>query len=63
MGRMSTATQHPVELLQRSLAELVEDRQRLRAAGAAPAVLEANRRAIVQRQWELAAALLASRAA
>ncbi len=62
---MSTAIQDqtPVETLQRSLAELVADRQHLRAAGAGPAALEANRRAIVGRQWELAAALLANRAA
>lgn len=53
----------PVDELRHSLARLVADRQRLRASNAGPAELEANRRAIVRRQWELAAALLANRAA
>ena len=53
----------PADELRRSLAELVAERQRLRASGAGRAALEANRRAIVRAQWELAAALLAERAA
>jgi hypothetical protein len=51
------------DALQRSIEALVGDRQRLRAAGASPALLEANRLEIVRRQWELTAALLAARAA
>ncbi len=62
---MSTATHEATQIdaLRRSLAELVHERQRLRDGSAGPAALETNRRAIVQRQWELAAALLATRAA
>ena len=51
-----------VESLQGSIGALVTDRQRLRESGAGRAVLEANRRDIVRRQWQLAAALLAARA-
>jgi hypothetical protein len=52
-----------VETLRRSIEALVADRQRLRAEGAGPAALEANRREIVRHQWQLTAALLAGRAA
>jgi hypothetical protein len=52
-----------VETLRRSIEALVADRQRLRAEGAGPAALEANRRDIVRHQWQLTAALLAARAA
>ena len=52
-----------VESLRHSIEALVADRQRLRADGAGPGVLEGNRREIVRCQWQLAAALLAARAA
>ncbi len=63
---MTPATHAPTpfadaDTLQRSIEELVGDRQRLRAAGAPPALLEANRQQIVRRQWQFAAALLAAR--
>ena len=45
--------------LQSLLAELVRERQQLRAAQADGEALERNRREIVRRQWELADALLA----
>jgi hypothetical protein len=45
--------------LQTLLAELVRERQQLRAALADADTLERNRREIVRRQWELADALLA----
>jgi hypothetical protein len=52
---------HPdprIEMLERALAELVQERQTLRAAAAAPAELERNRREIVARQQELSEALI-----
>jgi hypothetical protein len=52
-----------VDTLRRSIEALVADRQRLRDVGAGPGALEANRREIVRHQWQLAAALLAARAA
>ena len=45
--------------LERSLADLVQERQRLRAEGADAAALERNRREIVARQQELGGALIA----
>ena len=50
-----------IESLRGSIEALVADRQRLRESGAGPAALEANRRDIVRRQWQLASALLAAR--
>jgi len=41
------------------LAKLVDERQRLRSAGAPVDDLERNRLAIVQCQWELSRALIA----
>jgi hypothetical protein len=45
--------------LQTRLAELVRERQQLRAGQADADTLERNRREIVRLQWELADALLA----
>lgn len=53
---------HPdprVEALERALADLVQERQQLRANGADAAQLERNRREIVARQHELSEALIA----
>jgi hypothetical protein len=49
---------HAVERLVAAINELVFERQELRAAGAAGAVLEENRREIVRRQSELSVALV-----
>ena len=48
--------------LEQSLADLVEERQRLRTDGAETADLERNRREIVARQQELSNALIAQSA-
>jgi hypothetical protein len=45
--------------LERTIADLVQERQRLRAEGAAAGELERNRREIVARQQELSDALIA----
>jgi hypothetical protein len=45
--------------LHRELATLVDERQRLRAESGDRPSLEQNRRQIVARQWQLAAALIA----
>jgi hypothetical protein len=45
--------------LEHVLETLVQERQRLRAEGADPLALDGNRREIVKRQHELAAALIA----
>ena len=53
---------HPdprIEMLERALAELVQERQQLRATGADAPELERNRREIVARQQELSEALIA----
>lgn len=54
---MSNATQ--VHSLEQSLADLVQERQRLRTEGADRTKLEGNRREIVARQQELSDALIA----
>jgi hypothetical protein len=48
-----------VESLQTTLEALVRERQELRSVGAGPQELERNREAIVRRQRELGAALIA----
>jgi hypothetical protein len=48
-----------IELLEREIAALVAERQRLRTEGANGAELEGNRRDIVARQHELSVALIA----
>jgi hypothetical protein len=48
-----------IHSLERSLADLVQERQRLRAEGANGPELERNRREIVTRQQELSDALIA----
>jgi hypothetical protein len=48
-----------IHSLERSLTELVQERQRLRGEGADTAELETNRREIVARQQELSDALIA----
>jgi hypothetical protein len=48
-----------VETLQRTLETLVRERQHLRACSATPVELERNREAIVRRQRDLGAALIA----
>jgi hypothetical protein len=53
--------QHPdprIESLERTLADLVQERQTLRATGAEAGELERNRREIVARQHELSEALI-----
>ena len=45
--------------LERTIADLVQERQRLRVEGAPAAELERNRREIVARQQELSDALIA----
>ena len=53
------ANQDPrIELLERDIAALVEQRQMLRASGAAARELERNRREIVARQHELSETLI-----
>ena len=47
-----------IERLENALAELVQERQTLRATGAEPTELERNRREIVARQQELSEALI-----
>ena len=53
-----SANGRAIETIEAFLHALVEERQRLRIAGADAGALERNRRAIVQHQWELAHALL-----
>jgi hypothetical protein len=53
----ATVSRHPADAIaavRDELERLVVERQRLRAAGAAPDVLEANRRAIGDRQLRFA---------
>ena len=47
-----------IHALERSIAELVQERQRLRGDGAPTPELERNRREIVARQQELSDALI-----
>lgn len=47
-----------VETLTLRIAELVAERQELRAGGAGAAALERNRRRLARAQWELAHALI-----
>lgn len=47
-----------VEQLQGQIAELVSERQVLRAFGASQSSLEQNRRELVRRQWALSQALI-----
>jgi hypothetical protein len=47
-----------VEQLQGQIAELVSERQVLRAFGASRSSLEQNRRELVRRQWALSQALI-----
>ena len=48
-----------IDSLERGIAALVDERQRLRSEGAASAELEKNRQQIVSRQHELSEALIA----
>jgi hypothetical protein len=48
-----------VDAIRVALEALVRERQQLRALGRGPTALERNRGAIVRRQWQLAAALIA----
>jgi hypothetical protein len=50
---------HQIDLLERAIAGLVQERQQLRAESAAASELERNRREIVARQQELSDALIA----
>jgi hypothetical protein len=50
-------TSESVEALERVLSYLVKERQTLRAHGARPEELEANRLAIVAMQWQLSRAM------
>ena len=56
---MSEQSAPAVEDLQRSLNELLREREELRAAAADRADLERNRLAIVRAQWDLSRALIA----
>ena len=56
---MSEQSTPVVEDLQRSLNELLREREELRAAAADRADLERNRLAIVRAQWDLSRALIA----
>ena len=47
-----------MESLAARIAELVAERQELRAAGSPPAAIERNRVQLVRAQWELAHALI-----
>ena len=47
-----------VDDIDRRIRALVAERQELRARGASPDELEANRRELVRLQWELARALI-----
>ena len=49
---------HTIEALNGRIGELVAERQRLHAAGAAESVLERNRVRIARTQWELSHALV-----
>jgi hypothetical protein len=48
-----------VDAIRAALEALVRQRQQLRALDSGPTALELNRGAIVRRQWQLAAALIA----
>ncbi len=48
-----------IDILERELASLVAERQRLRSEGAEASALEQNRREIVGRQHDLSNALIA----
>jgi hypothetical protein len=50
---------NPIEALEQTIAELVQERQRLRGESAPTPELERNRREIVARQQELSDALIA----
>ena len=50
-----------VDAIRSALEALVRQRQQLRALDSGPTALELNRGAIVRRQWQLAAALIAAR--
>jgi hypothetical protein len=52
------AVGHAVEELQQHIAELVYERQELRALGASGAWLERNRLELVRSQWDLSHALI-----
>ena len=52
------AVGHAVEQLQEQIAELVYERQELRAHGASGASLERNRLELVRSQWDLSRALI-----
>ena len=49
---------HTIEALNARIGELVVERQRLRAVGAAESALERNRVRIARAQWELSHALV-----
>jgi hypothetical protein len=55
---MKAAT-HTIETLTQEIGEIVAERQELRAAGAGPEELEANRRRLAQAQAELSRLLIA----
>lgn len=55
---MATQQDPRIERLERALADLVQERQTLRAGGADASQLERNRREIVARQQELSEALI-----
>jgi hypothetical protein len=57
-ARSWTGSQRTVETLRELHAALVNERQQLRAGGAALDELERNRLAIVHCQWELSRALI-----
>jgi hypothetical protein len=58
-SRFRRASKRPsVETLMDQIAALAGERQRLRAAGAAPAKLERNRVKLARSQWELSHALI-----
>jgi hypothetical protein len=63
MREKATPTSPPVDEIRNSLQALVRERQDLRTTGADEASLEQNRKAIVERQWEYARALIARHAA
>ena len=58
-SRVRPKPERDPDTLKDLLAKLVDERQRLRSAGAPVDDLERNRLAIVQCQWELSRALIA----
>jgi hypothetical protein len=58
-ARDRSAVQHTVETLTTEIGRIVVERQELRAAGAASAELEANRRRLAAAQSELSLLLIA----